>query len=924
MSTITTTQSRRPSPLDIIFSCGVCQATLEEIYTEPETNVGLRDGKDPNQGQVTKLWLTECAHLTCGKHLDGGGAPFHPADNPPRAPCPVCVENGNEDLKALYAIHGVKEGSYDSVIPKSYFVTPPVRLDGTDAGMEALRFQYLSLVRYGSRILEKLRAMVQEKKAVNSKLAVETKTSAELKDQIESLKSRNLELEGKAQTLKSWQEREPAIKHYLNVLQALAKENEQLKRNLRSFGHTVPNTNHAMKLAGENDLPHAPAHQRGDGTGASNGQSDGDVPRSPLSLQRAYSSVVNHHNSQAAASMKPLHDQAQDMSLPPILSQQQQQDSIGLGMKRKYMSSAKDINDGRVPLQGSYSDARGHSRDLMPPPPLPFAKRSYLASEPQQRPFDEPQVRRRTSLHGTELQVGDSYLGVNGNVETSDNRGIGTSRQVYRYLDNHASSDYTFPQAYQQQRQPPPEPLNWSPRRDVQSNAQSGADPQEQDWAQRHMYHEGINASFRPLTQSRRKGDNLSGLSSRQGTSLPPAQSRYHQENAMHHSDTYMEGHDGTFASPVMQRQCERGYDQLYGFHPSPNRQRISLPPPPATGSLNRSPSRQPSNSLTADLLGTGRSLQDMTASSQSLPHRQPLASFYSPMKVQSQGPHWQQAYPQTPRISSEIARGNFAMPSTSDGTAVARLNMTESAGRMNEHNVAAPQDSVTSPFFKCNGSTSSLRTRTGLSPRMGVPRESTSRNAMDHWKMLARPSNNDMNRRSPNGLSFILEPRNSSNEQLPPREAPTHINLPNYAYAPNTPQSQHTAFQHPDSRALSYVQQNGGNRLGDVLPPQSSHRPSVSRNMVSRQANPVRLNNGATAEGKFALSSEGTFFPPRDAQSRVPRASGSVQRLSDVDTPIQLQRNGNGGGNTGFSMQEDYGNSRGLLSAGGRRSIRR
>lgn len=70
-----------PLPVEIIFSCQVCHSPISEIYRSPESDKGFRDGtqEDVNQAEsplerpVTRLWLTECAHLTCGKHLDGGG-----------------------------------------------------------------------------------------------------------------------------------------------------------------------------------------------------------------------------------------------------------------------------------------------------------------------------------------------------------------------------------------------------------------------------------------------------------------------------------------------------------------------------------------------------------------------------------------------------------------------------------------------------------------------------------------------------------------------------------------------------------------------------------------------------------------------------------------------------------------------------------
>lgn len=71
--TIDDTGAQTPSPLDLIFSCTICQATVAQLYAEDDSSRALRSTADLSNRVITKLWLTECAHLTCGKHLDGGG-----------------------------------------------------------------------------------------------------------------------------------------------------------------------------------------------------------------------------------------------------------------------------------------------------------------------------------------------------------------------------------------------------------------------------------------------------------------------------------------------------------------------------------------------------------------------------------------------------------------------------------------------------------------------------------------------------------------------------------------------------------------------------------------------------------------------------------------------------------------------------------
>jgi hypothetical protein len=58
---------------EVIFSCGICQATVSEVYTTLESNKGFHSGSGDDDGIVTRLWIAECSHVSCGKHLEGGG-----------------------------------------------------------------------------------------------------------------------------------------------------------------------------------------------------------------------------------------------------------------------------------------------------------------------------------------------------------------------------------------------------------------------------------------------------------------------------------------------------------------------------------------------------------------------------------------------------------------------------------------------------------------------------------------------------------------------------------------------------------------------------------------------------------------------------------------------------------------------------------
>lgn len=145
--------------IEIILSCSVCADTLSTINAEGYECHGLRKTDDPNSSRVTKLWLTECAHLCCTKHFEGGGrlisdtmylqivlkcdrcpgVPFYPNQQAPRAPCPFCVvENNDHSEKSLFYINGPAIGEHDPNIPSGYFQIPPVDLGGSDPAFAAL------------------------------------------------------------------------------------------------------------------------------------------------------------------------------------------------------------------------------------------------------------------------------------------------------------------------------------------------------------------------------------------------------------------------------------------------------------------------------------------------------------------------------------------------------------------------------------------------------------------------------------------------------------------------------------------------------------------------------------------------------------------------------------------------------------------
>ncbi|KAF2085888.1 hypothetical protein K490DRAFT_67176 [Saccharata proteae CBS 121410] len=214
-----TSSDQTPSPLNIIFSCHVCQASISEIYDAGASSSDFHDGRpDTGDRRVTSLWLTECMHLVCGKHLEGGGAPFHPEGKRPEAPCPVCVlESKDVRPRRLFAVRGWKEGSYDDAIPAQLFLTPPIKLDGPGPEMEALQFQYLSLVRYGISQAKSQQQLVHAKREAESRAAEAAVGHKKLKQENQDLKAKIAELEKGQVDVVKWKQRMPQITHYLTM-----------------------------------------------------------------------------------------------------------------------------------------------------------------------------------------------------------------------------------------------------------------------------------------------------------------------------------------------------------------------------------------------------------------------------------------------------------------------------------------------------------------------------------------------------------------------------------------------------------------------------------------------------------------------------------------------------------------------------------
>ncbi|KAF2709276.1 hypothetical protein K504DRAFT_431651 [Pleomassaria siparia CBS 279.74] len=216
-----TTSSTKPegvTPLDVIFSCHICSATCAEVYAgHHETVQGFTDGINPKERLVTKLFLTQCCHVVCSKHLENGAPPFHKSGTRPSAPCPICIkEKGDAQNRDLYSIRGFQKGEYDDVLSPDWFIAPPRMLDANGAEMEALRFQYASLLRYSMQ-------NATDRTVVEAELKDTKKKCTIMHDKVAFLQQENERLRVAEAELQRRKEQDSVIKENLRRVGELAE-----------------------------------------------------------------------------------------------------------------------------------------------------------------------------------------------------------------------------------------------------------------------------------------------------------------------------------------------------------------------------------------------------------------------------------------------------------------------------------------------------------------------------------------------------------------------------------------------------------------------------------------------------------------------------------------------------------------------------
>ncbi|KAF2479988.1 hypothetical protein BDY17DRAFT_29835 [Neohortaea acidophila] len=197
---------------ELVFSCTVCQATISEVYATTESNKGFHSGSGDEDGIVTKLWIAECSHITCAKHLEDGAPPFHPKDLPPKAPCPKCVKDkGDDSPKDLYGIRGLGDGEYDAMIPAEWRRCPAIKLDSSVPGMSAVRFQYMALCQYARQARKHWKGSASKLSKAEAACSEERRQRRELQSQVQQLKKQTETVQDLESRLKKWEARKPVI-----------------------------------------------------------------------------------------------------------------------------------------------------------------------------------------------------------------------------------------------------------------------------------------------------------------------------------------------------------------------------------------------------------------------------------------------------------------------------------------------------------------------------------------------------------------------------------------------------------------------------------------------------------------------------------------------------------------------------------------
>ncbi|CAK4034799.1 5-methyltetrahydropteroyltriglutamate--homocysteine methyltransferase [Lecanosticta acicola] len=265
------------STLDLVFACAVCQRTVSEAYATDAHEHGLHSGDGEEEGAVTKMWIADCSHVFCGKHLEGGGIPFHPAGiEHAEVVCPVCVKVKNIRTKRrVFWIRGLSRGQYQDIVPPKWFICPPEKLNSRDDLDDAIRFQYFNLDLYAKGATQKWRSAERKRHSLEKHHHQERK---QWQKREAELKARITELEKKEVKLEKWEQRRKVINSALASFHAMEEDIESMRTQLVNLGFKVPRRSYSFALSkpAEASWPHRGDHSKN--------LTDGATAQSPATL----------------------------------------------------------------------------------------------------------------------------------------------------------------------------------------------------------------------------------------------------------------------------------------------------------------------------------------------------------------------------------------------------------------------------------------------------------------------------------------------------------------------------------------------------------------------------------------------------------------------------------------------------------------
>jgi hypothetical protein len=149
--------------------------------------------------------------------------PFHRQGEHPRAPCPQCQEKGDDELKDLFGLRGLGEGEYDINLPPEWRQCPPIKLDASIPGMEAVRFQYMSLIRYAQKTSVRWKRAQYRQDVLLANQSKERKQRRQAQAELQDLQAKVTELEVRDAKLRKWESRSPMITKYLGNIKDMAE-----------------------------------------------------------------------------------------------------------------------------------------------------------------------------------------------------------------------------------------------------------------------------------------------------------------------------------------------------------------------------------------------------------------------------------------------------------------------------------------------------------------------------------------------------------------------------------------------------------------------------------------------------------------------------------------------------------------------------